>query len=421
MLEHFRCLDVVEDTLKYFFTTRLGNTRYQLADGSLLCKDVPIARTGTQLYADFDLPDLEPDDDGEIVVERSPDEVFSEATLASFEGMTVTIQHPEDDNGNIMFVDPDNWRELAYGHVQNVRRGEGEQSDLMLADLIIKDTEAMAAIDAGLDEVSCGYNAEYRQTAAGKAEQYQITGNHVALVQNGRAGIRCSIGDSMSNTLQTWYQRIKRAHKTKDSAAMEEALKNAPESVTGDEGTGEVPKAININISPQHPLPNTNPEMGKGTGDDSEIPSWVQAILSRLDALEGKTGDNETDPEKKEQTGDGDDEKNEKEENITGDSAYKAELIIPGYDLSKPSKLTAFKRQVLVSADQAMVRNIVGDAEIRKLPKHVVDLAFNAVAELAKNRNVQATGDSNTRQKPSGNAIADLNKQNAEFWANRSK
>ncbi|OKP02602.1 DUF2213 domain-containing protein [Xenorhabdus eapokensis] len=409
--------------MKYFFTTRLGNTRYQLADGSLLCKDVPIARTGTQLYADFDLPDLEPDNDGEIVVDRSPAEVFSESTIASFEGMTVTIQHPEDDNGNIMFVDPDNWRDLAYGHVQNVRRGTGEQSDLMLADLVIKDPAAMAAIDSGFDEVSCGYNAEYRQTVKGEAEQYQITGNHVALVQEGRAGSRCSIGDSMSTTVQKWYQRIKRAHKTKDSAAMEEALNSAPESVTGDEGTGEVPKApkaININISPQHPLPNTDPEMNGGTAD-TDIPSWAQAILSRLDALEGKTGDNGTEPEKDKPTRDDGEEKDEKEEKITGDSAYKAELIIPGVDLSQPSKLTAFKRRVLVSADQAMVRNVVGDAEIKKLPKHIVDIAFNAVAELAKNRNVQITGDSNIRQKSSGNTIADLNKQNAEFWANRSK
>ncbi len=30
--------------MKYFFNTRLGETRYQLADGSLLCKDVPIGR-----------------------------------------------------------------------------------------------------------------------------------------------------------------------------------------------------------------------------------------------------------------------------------------------------------------------------------------------------------------------------------------
>lgn len=41
--------------MKYFFNTRLGETRYQLADGSLLCKDVPIGRTGKQLYGAADL------------------------------------------------------------------------------------------------------------------------------------------------------------------------------------------------------------------------------------------------------------------------------------------------------------------------------------------------------------------------------
>ncbi|EJK7325770.1 DUF2213 domain-containing protein, partial [Escherichia coli] len=56
--------------MKYFFNTRLGETRYQLADGSLLCKDVPIGRTGKQLYGADDLPKLKPDKFGEIVVTR---------------------------------------------------------------------------------------------------------------------------------------------------------------------------------------------------------------------------------------------------------------------------------------------------------------------------------------------------------------
>ncbi len=77
--------------MKYFFNTRLGETRYQLADGSLLCKDVPIGRTGKQLYGAADLPNLKPDKFGEIVVTRSPEQVFHPATLASFEGMSVTL------------------------------------------------------------------------------------------------------------------------------------------------------------------------------------------------------------------------------------------------------------------------------------------------------------------------------------------
>ncbi|EIW3447712.1 DUF2213 domain-containing protein, partial [Salmonella enterica] len=56
--------------MKYFFNTRLGETRYQLADGSLLCRDVPIGRTGKQLYGAADLPNLKPDKFGEIVVTR---------------------------------------------------------------------------------------------------------------------------------------------------------------------------------------------------------------------------------------------------------------------------------------------------------------------------------------------------------------
>jgi hypothetical protein len=36
------------------------------------------------------------------------------------------------------------------------------------------------------------------------------------------------------------------------------------------------------------------------------------------------------------------------------------------------------------------VRSIVGDADISKLKKATVDMAFNAVSELAKNRNTAA-------------------------------
>ncbi|HBK4620779.1 TPA: DUF2213 domain-containing protein, partial [Klebsiella michiganensis] len=143
--------------MKYFFKTRLGNTRFQLADGSVLFKDVPIGRTGEQEYDKTERPELTPDAWGKIIVRRTPEEVFSERSMASFEGMAVTIGHPRDFNGEIIFVAPDNWRLLAHGHIQNVRRGEGDKSDLLLADVIVKSPEGLQAIDAGDDEVSCGY------------------------------------------------------------------------------------------------------------------------------------------------------------------------------------------------------------------------------------------------------------------------
>lgn len=406
--------------MKYLFNSRLGETRYRLGDGSLLCKDVPIARIGSQLYSELDLPKLKPDADGEIVVERTADEVFSAETLASFEGMTVTILHPEDDAGNIMFVDPENWRELAVGHVQNVRRGTGQQSDLMIADLIIKDEEAIAYIENGLREVSCGYDAEYEQTAIGRAKQYQITGNHVALVPNGRAGSRCAIGDrnTMATNKNNLLTRIKRAWKTGDTDTMNELLES---SQTGDEG-GDLPQGVNLNINlaPQHPMPDKDPEMGGlKTGDNEEqIPAWAQAILSRLDKLEGKTTDSDDQQDKKEPTGDADGEDKEEESTPTGDSAYRAELIMPGIELSQKMKPTAFKRHVLASADQALVRQIVGDAAIKQLPKTHIEMAFTAVSELAKGRNTQASRTIDAASK-TGSSNADLNEQNKAFWSKR--
>lgn len=408
--------------MKYFFNTQLGETRYRLADGSLLCKDVPIARTGTQVYAAEDLPNLTPNAAGQIIVTRSPEQVFDPATLASFEGMSITVLHPEDEDGNIRLVNPQNWKDLAHGHLQNVRRGAGNQSDLMLADLIVKDEYAIQLIEDGLRQVSCGYDAEYEQTTPGKADQVDITGNHVALVPKGRAGNRCAIGDrdTMATQKKSWLQRLRFAHKTGDADTMNELLDTAPAAVTGDEGDLPSGVNLNINLSPQQPLPDKGPEMGgKATGDgEDDIKTLLKALLAKLEGT--TTVDNADDPEgkdKKDPTGDGEDD--EEETTITGDSAYRAEVIVPGIDLSRKVKPTAFKRDVLSAADKTLVRQVVGDADISKLPKQSVNMAFNAVSEIAKGRNTRATTGDAQRLNIVTPKISDLNKQNADFWSNR--
>lgn len=408
--------------MKYFFETQLGETRYLLADGSLLCRDVPIARTGTQVYAAKDLPKLVPSAAGEIIVRRSPEQVFHPATLASFEGMSVTVLHPEDGNGNVRLVNPQNWKELAHGHTQNVRRGTGDQSDLMLADIIVKDEYAIQLIEEGLRQVSCGYDAEYEQIEPGKAEQVDITGNHVALVPKGRAGNRCAIGDrdTMATQKKSWLQRLRFAHKTGDADTMNELLDSAPAAVTGDEGDLPGGVNLNINLSPQQPLPDKKPEMGgEPTGDgEDDIKTLLKALLAKLDGT--PTGDNADDPEdkgKKEPTGDEEDD--EEESTITGDSAYRAEVIIPGIDLSRKVKPTAFKRDVLAAADKTLVRQVVGDADISKLPKQSVNMAFNAISEIAKGRNTRSTTGDAQRPNIGTTSISALNKQNADFWSNR--
>lgn len=399
--------------MKYFFKTRLGNTRFQLADGSILFKDVPIGRTGEQVYGAEELPELTPDSDGLIVVRRTPEEVFSERTIASFESMAVTIGHPKDFSGNIIFVTPENWRRLANGHIQNVRRGEGANSDLLLADVIVKTPEAIQAVEDGDDEVSCGYDADYRQISPGIAEQHAITGNHLALVPNGRAGSRCALGDAMPSTTKNWFTRLLKARKTNDAAEMANLIDNPPDNMTGDNDdvtTAMTPGGVVINLSPQNPMPA--PTLPVTTDSGEEIPAWGKALIEAVAKLT---------PAVPVTVDEGEDEKDEEEGAVTGDAAYRADLIQPGIQLPTKAKPTAFKRQVLASADQMLVRSIVGDADVKKLKKATVDMAFNAVSELAKNRNTaaQTTDSFRAMTTTTTKSIAEINKAAKEIWAKR--
>lgn len=399
--------------MKYFFKTRLGNTRFQLADGSVLFKDVPIGRTGEQEYDATERPELMPDARGKVIVRRTPEEVFSERAMASFEAMAVTIGHPRDFNGEIIFVTPENWRQLANGHIQNVRRGQGSESDLLLADVIVKTPEGLQAIDDGDDEVSCGYDADYEQISPGLANQSAITGNHLALVPNGRAGFRCKIGDAMPSTTKNWFTRLLKARKTNDAAEMANLIDNPPDNMTGDTDdvtTAMTPGGVVINLSPQSPMPApTLP----GTGDsEEEIPEWGKALIAAVAKLT-PTAPTTVDEDE--------DEKGEVEGAVTGDAAYRADLIQPGIQLPTKVKPTAFKRQILAAADQTLVRSIVGDADVTGLKKATVDMAFNAVSELAKNRNTAAqTVDSfRTMTTNTTKSIAEINKAAKELWAKR--
>lgn len=155
-------------------------------EGFLICRDVPIARTGTQDYLAGEMR-LDGDPERVITVDRRPEDVFEAATLASFEGKPVTDGHPPEN------VSPENVGAYAKGHVQNVRRS----GDFIIGDLYI--TDAALASDIRNDvkrEVSCGYLCNYVPDGAGY-KQTNIRGNHVAVVPRGRAGHEVAIQDSV--------------------------------------------------------------------------------------------------------------------------------------------------------------------------------------------------------------------------------
>lgn len=204
---------------KFFTPSKLSENIRETPEGFLLCLSVPVARTGWQEYGPGETP-LEVGADGKVWVHRDPEEVFRPQTIASFLGKSITIRHPND------FVDPKNWRLLSHGSAQNVRKGEekddeGEYS--LIADLLITDEIAIGLVKNGLREVSCGYDAEYEQTGEGEGRQYNIIGNHIALVEQGRAGPTYAIkdhkGKANSMDFKGLMEQIKNLGKTVDEAA----------------------------------------------------------------------------------------------------------------------------------------------------------------------------------------------------------
>ena len=177
----------------HYYGTRLSeNISKREPEGYLLCLNVPVARTGTQEYLAEELGLTR--GSSVVSVYRPEEEVFSPETIASFEGMPVTNDHPPEG------VDITNIRALQKGHAHNVRRGNGEESDLLLADLIITDPALITAIlEGGKREISCGYTYELCEEN-GQYIQRQIRGNHVAVVDAGRAGSRVSIKDRKPKT-----------------------------------------------------------------------------------------------------------------------------------------------------------------------------------------------------------------------------
>lgn len=154
-------------------------------EGYLICKDVPIARTGPQDYLARELM-LDGDPDRLITVQRHPEDVFEEATLASFEGKPICDGHPPENVG------PENYAAYTKGHVQNVRR----DGDYIVADLYINDANLANEVRNNVKrEVSCGYLCNYVPDGAGY-KQSRIRGNHVAVVPKGRAGAAVAIKDA---------------------------------------------------------------------------------------------------------------------------------------------------------------------------------------------------------------------------------
>lgn len=184
---------------KSYYAQAISPNMSETVHGYLICENVPICRSGFQEYLGSDLigmpgyeEDWNIDPNGRYKVYRPKKEVLDPNTIKSFEGCTVVDEHPD---GSIVHVDND--QELNCGHIEKVRQGPDHDGECtLMGDLHIKNPTLKQKIQNNeARDVSCGYLLKLAKVN-GNIEMHDIVGNHVAVVEKGRAGSRIAIKDS---------------------------------------------------------------------------------------------------------------------------------------------------------------------------------------------------------------------------------
>ena len=111
-----------------YYGSHISEHLVKTPEGYLICYDVPINRTGTQMYTAGELG-LEGEPERPVTVYRLEEDVFSPAALASLEGKDITRGHPAE------MLAAENQASYSKGHLEHVRRDGGRSPAAIIAGL----------------------------------------------------------------------------------------------------------------------------------------------------------------------------------------------------------------------------------------------------------------------------------------------
>lgn len=189
--------------MRFLSNEKISPHKYKTPEGYLICVDSILARTGKQTYTRNEIyGDSCDDGDSEVEVSRSANEVFSPATLASFENKPLVVEHPDED------VNVDNYGTYSVGFVRDIKRGKTEDGqEVMLGTLVITDAQTIDEVEKGEHtDISCGYDCDI--TDGKNPSQINIRGNHIALCREGRAGIAKIVDSTLPKMPEAQRKKI---------------------------------------------------------------------------------------------------------------------------------------------------------------------------------------------------------------------
>lgn len=264
--------------MKAFYGSRISPHMTKTPEGFLICHSVPICRTGEQEYLPREIG-VEEEKRPIITVLRTPEEVFKPAAIASFEGKPVTDDHPP------VPLDSSNYSTYTKGAVQNVHRGTGEDDDKLVCDIVLYDSVLISKVEAGKREISCGYDCKYIPNGDGTYHQADIIGNHVAIVDSGRAGHDVAIKDAKP--------------KGGTRMAKKSILQRMFAAFVKDADPDEIQEAAKaVNDAENGPGPDDEPETPSKKDDDlQDVMDAIDDMNERLSAIQAGQNGNEVENE----------------------------------------------------------------------------------------------------------------------------
>lgn len=272
-----------------YYGYTISPNQLETDEGFLICRNVPIARTGTQEYL---ASEIGLEGDKVIKVIRPEEEVFSDATIASFEGKPVTDDHPSD------LVDTQTATIYGKGHAQNVRRGAGEWKDYLVGDLFVQDESLIEKIQHGKREVSCGYSVEYVDNGDGTFTQKNIRGNHIAIVDEGRAGHKAAIMDSNKKVTEVITERTEQ--KMSKKSIWSALFGSAAEGKTADEIAKlamDSAEVLTEETKDEEGTPAQKPEETRDEDYSKKLFEAIDGLTKRMDAIEARLPQPKTEDE----------------------------------------------------------------------------------------------------------------------------
>lgn len=190
------------------------------------------------------------------------------------------------------------------GTIYNVRPSQ-DQEGLIVADMTIFSDEIQQLVSSGKRELSCGYWCKYRPevgTYNGQRYefvQYDLEGNHIALVDNGRMGSGVRVFDAKEKTLVFDSMEMPKMKNMKQTLDADELRKEIA-GLLKDASDEALAKCKDL-LAPEKKEGDEDEDKGKN-GEDENDPEKKEG-----DEEPEKKGEGDADSDKK---GDGDEDEN---------------------------------------------------------------------------------------------------------------